>query len=200
MAERSQPVSKLATTPRGDDSCKSKKTLFAHVDDDRLRDRVYHDWIRKGAALGVCTGDRRTDQRPGAGMSELLRIIDVQNDGRDEIFFGGTSILTRFYDVVVFRKGKLRQVLRPKGEPLSLIEGTVDEGRGKAFGCRKSTGEETRKLVKASARRIGGPRFRWTRAIFRLRDSSAKRTSVEKGRTRYRGSAYEVAAALVKPC
>ncbi len=101
MAERSQPVSKLATTPRGDDSCKSKETLFAHVDDDRLRDRVYHDWIRKGAALGVCTGDRRTDPRPGAGMSELLRIIDVQNDGRDEILFGGTSILTRFYDVAL---------------------------------------------------------------------------------------------------
>ncbi len=123
MAERSQPVSKLATTPRGDDSCKSKETLFAHVDDDRLRDRVYHDWIRKGAALGVCTGDRRTDPRPGAGMSELLRIIDVQNDGRDEILFGGTSILTRFYDVVLGGPKKIQEVvgLTPPGPKNGLF-------------------------------------------------------------------------------
>jgi len=200
MAERSQRDSKLVSTPGARGSCNKKETLLAHIDDDGLRDRVYHDWIRDGPVLGVCTGDGRTDQRPGSGMSEELRIVDVQRDGRDEILFGGNSCCAEYFEAAVFRKGKLRLVLRAKGEPLLLTNGIVDDGFAKAFGCRTRSGGTTRKLVKASARRISGRRFRWTRAYFRLRDASAKRTSVEKGRTRYRGGAYEVAAGLVRSC
>ena len=71
MAKRPRHELNLATAARADD-CRNKETLFAHVDDDELRDRVYHDWIGGGPVLRVCTGDGRTDQRPGAGMSEEL--------------------------------------------------------------------------------------------------------------------------------
>ncbi|MGI8520954.1 MAG: hypothetical protein ACR2MC_10205 [Actinomycetota bacterium] len=199
MAKRPRHELNPVTAARAG-GCRNKETVFARVDDDELRDRVYHDWIRGGAVLGVCTGDGRTDQRPGAGMSEELQIVDVQEDGRDEILFGGNSCCAEYFDAAVFRKGKLRLVLRPKGEPLLLINGIVDDGFAKAFGCRRSAGEKTRKLVKASARRTSARRFRWTRASFRLEDASAKRTLIEKGRTRSRGGAYEVAAALVKAC
>lgn len=145
---RSQRDSKLVSTPRARGGCKNKETLFAHIDDDGLRDRVYHDWIRSGPVLGVCTGDGRTDQRPGSGMSEELRIVDVQRDGRDEILFGGNSCCAEYFDAAVFRKGKLRLVLRPKGEPLLLINGIVDDGFAKAFGCRTRSDGTTRKVVK----------------------------------------------------
>jgi hypothetical protein len=71
--------------------------------------------------LGVCTGDGRTDRMAGSGMTELLQIIDVQRDGRDEIFYGGTTATARYFDVAVFRRGKLRRVLRPKGRGLALV-------------------------------------------------------------------------------
>lgn len=201
MAERSGHEPRRVPALRAGGNCRNKETLFAHVDDDKLRDRVYHDRNRRRPVLGVCTGDGRIDQRPGAGMTELLRIIDVQRDGRDEILYGATLISSKNFYVAVFRKGQLRRVLRPKGKPLLLIKGAyVNPDRGKAFGCRKSAEGNKRKLVKASVRKTSHRRFRWTRAIFRLRDASAKRTSVEKGRTRHRGRAYEVAAALVKPC
>ena len=45
MAKRPRHELNLATAARADD-CRNKETLFAHVDDDELRDRVYHDWIR----------------------------------------------------------------------------------------------------------------------------------------------------------
>jgi hypothetical protein len=139
--------------------------LFAHVDDDELRDRVYHDLIRHRPVLGVCTGDGRTDRRPGAGMTELLRIIDVQEDGRDEILYGATLISSKNFYVAVFRRGKLHRVLRPKGKPLLLIKGSeVNPDRGKAFGCRKSADGKIRRLVKASVRKTGARSFRWTRA------------------------------------
>jgi hypothetical protein len=200
MAERSQRDLMPASTPGARGGCKKKETLFGHIDDDGLGDRVYHDWIRGGPVLGACTGDGRTDQRPGAGMSEELRIVDVQRDGRDEILFGGNSCCAEYLDAAVFRKGTLRLVLRPKGEPLLLVNGIVDDGFAKAFGCRTRSDGTTRMLVKASARRTSGRHFRWTRAYLRLRDASAKRTSVENGRTRYRGGAYEVAAGLVRAC
>jgi hypothetical protein len=128
ITERSRLDSKLVPGLRGGDRCKNKETLFAHVDNDKLRDRIYHDWIKGGPVLGVCTGDGRTDRRRGSGMTELLWILDVQQDDRDEILYGGTSISAKYYDVAVFRKGKIRRVLRRKesrlyssGEPKSTL-------------------------------------------------------------------------------
>lgn len=182
-------------------ACRREETVSAEVDGDKLRDRVYHAWIRGGPVLGVCTGDGRTDQMPGSGMSELLRIIDVQNDGATRFSMGGTTVSAEYFDVAVFRRGKLRQVLRPKGTPLLLIKGTVvDPDRGKAFGCLNTARGKGRKLVKASDRRTSGGPFKWTRASFRLEDASAKRILIESGRAKSGDSPYTVAANLVKPC
>jgi hypothetical protein len=91
------------------------------------------------------------DRMAGSGMTELLQIIDVQRDGRDEIFYGGTTATARYFDAAVFRRGNLRRVLRPKGKPLALVEEIKPSTRdgaerriGKAFGCRDRRRQDQR--------------------------------------------------------
>jgi hypothetical protein len=189
--------------------CANRETLRADVDRDSRRDLVYHDWIRGAAVLGVCTGDGRTDRTAGSGMTELLQIIDVQRDGRDEIFYGGTTATARYFDVAVFRRGNLRRILHPKGKPLALVEGIKIATRdgaerriGKAFGCQDTVGDRTREVVQSNAWRKtkSSGRFRWRRVSFRVRAASAKRVLVESSRIKARGGGVAVARSLVADC
>jgi hypothetical protein len=193
-----------ATRPR---RCTNKQTVRADVDGDGLSDLVFHDWIKGAAVLGVCTGDGQIDTRPGAGQAELLRIIDVQPDGRDEVLFGSTSVSARYFQVAVFRRGKLRRVLRPQGKPLTLVKGievgasgATDRRTGKAFGCKDMTCGKNKEVVQASAWRRSSGRFQWRREAFSIRGASAKRVLVESGRKRGRGNAFDVARSLVVRC
>jgi hypothetical protein len=189
--------------------CAKRETLRAHVDRDSRRDLVYHDWIRGRAVLGVCTGDGRTDRKAGLGMTELLQIIDVQRDGRDEIFYGGTTAVAHYFDVAVFRRGNLRRVLRPKGKQLTLVEGIEFATRGgterrigKAFGCQNTANGRTKEIVQSAAWRTkkGSHRFRWRRMSFRVRAASARRVLVEWGGMRARVGALAVARRLIEEC
>jgi hypothetical protein len=187
-----------------------RETVRADVDGDDVRDWVYHDWIRGAAILGVCTGDGRADRMTGSGMTELLEIIDVHENGRNEIFYGGTSAIARYLNIAVFRRGSLRRVLRPRRRPLVLIDGIELAERGGterpigggAFGCQDTAGDRTKELVQVTAwRKAPNSRiFRWKRKSFSIKRAVATGVLVESGRKRARGDEFEVATSLVARC
>jgi hypothetical protein len=119
-------------------SCGGMSTIAADVDGDGERDLVYHQWVDDRAVLGVCLGNGATGTMEGAGQAELLGILDVNIDGRDEILYGATTVSASYVEMAVWIEGALRQVTLLHGDALVLANGVEIGPEGTtalAFGC-----------------------------------------------------------------
>lgn len=65
--------------------CPEENSVKADVNGDGLEDLVSYNFIQKQAVLTVCTARGSTDRIHTSGMSELLEIVDIQEDGQAEI-------------------------------------------------------------------------------------------------------------------
>lgn len=191
-------------------SCLEKETVQADVDGDGLPDLVYHDWIRDRAVLGVCTAVGDNDRMRGEGQAELLQIIDIEQDGRDEIFFGGTTVGAKIAAIAVFNDELQRVRLRNRGT-LLVVDG-LDPGiwsrhdpAGAAFGCKDVDEDGHRELIQVSVR-PQGPAFRWISRAFSIEGAVATRAMQRTGRAENvpnkpdEREVMEIARGLVKPC
>lgn len=185
-------------------ACAGRETIQADLDGDGLQDLVFHDWIGDGPVLGVCTGDGKTDSLPGEGMSELLAVGDVQPDGRDEIFYGGTSAIAGYWSLAVFLYGKLRPVRLPNGLEFFVVEGIEGGELGSAptssaWGC-EDTGRDGRREVVQVTVELEGKAWRWTRESFQVRGARATSVGTESGTMPASEGELEASRALVSPC
>ncbi|MDQ3962489.1 MAG: hypothetical protein M3277_01005 [Actinomycetota bacterium] len=150
--------------------CRGRETLITNVDGDDLPDLLFHDWLDRSeggrARLGVCTGAGAHDRIDGGGMSETLFVHDVDEDGSDEIFFGGTTVSAEYVAVARFIDGRLIEVRPRGGGALTLVRG-LDFVRlslipaGASFGCDDVDDDGTRDLVSATVVSATGGRLRW---------------------------------------
>jgi hypothetical protein len=165
--------------------CRDQDVLVGLLDADNKRDFAYHDWMKSGARLGVCTSKGSHDRIEGAGQTELLALADLNMDGRKEILYGATTMRGQLYLVAVVRKGQLERVTYD-GEPVGLVEG-IDEGlvskrrnAGAAFSCGKQVAADARGFKQAVVfRRAQG--FRWIRKSYRLDGRIAMRMDKDAG-------------------
>jgi hypothetical protein len=183
------------TTGRGE-ACDGHVSLEADLDGDRRPDLVYHDFVRGEAELGVCTAAGPRQTIPGLGQSELLEIVDVQGDGRDEAFFGATSASAQFLEVAVISNDRLQVVRLPDGAPLQLTSG-LELGeptgvRASAFGCEDVDGDGARDLVLVTMIRRG-QEFVWRRRAFSVQGAAASPLSEDAGQTPASGGDPEMA-------
>lgn len=157
--------------------CAGKHPVEADADGDGRVDFVFHEWLgppnaKGGAVLGVCTADGRFDRRPGAGQAEVLEIADVEGDGRDEIFYGGTSASARIMSIAVFRGGALERVRARGGEVLLLLDGLGEGPSAGAVGCEDRAGDKATELVQVRVRPLAR-RYRWTRRSYDIKGRTA---------------------------
>lgn len=165
--------------------CRKRQPIKGHVDIDQKRDYVYHDWLNHDARLGVCTGSGREDRIRGEAQAELLSLVDVEPDGRDEILYGGTTMRAAISYVAVFRKGRLVRV-KTSDDRLVVVDG-LDEGfiknkrpTGAAFGCQDTVGNGEDELVQA----IVFPkqqRFRWVKRSYQFKNRMALEVAKKSG-------------------
>ena len=199
--------------------CRNKEVLKGHVDSDRNPDFVYHDYLKSGPTLGVCTGSGKSDRIPGSGQTELLTLIDVEPDGRHEIFFGGTTVSASAYDVAVFRRGRMVKVRTSKeaarnpyddffvaqGEGLSPLR-SHKRPIGSAFGCQNTSGRRASELVRSAVFRAGEDKFGWLKVSHRLEGTKASLVAKKRGifpnnsAKKDRIEVVELASTLVSPC
>ena len=224
--EKSRPTRRDATSsnetkahhsyvPR---KCRNKEVLKGHIDNDRKVDFVFHDYLRSGARLGVCTGSGKNDRIQGSGQTELLALIDVEPDGRHEILFGGTTMSAEGYDAAVFRRGRLARVRASNEDPQDPYDDFfVAQGEGlsplrskqpigSAFGCQNTVGGDAKELVQSAVFRAGKGRFRWLKVSYRLEGATATPVAKKRGsfpsnsKKRDRVEVVARASGLVSPC
>ncbi len=128
--------------------------------DDRPDQVVYDPSMQE---LVVCTAAGHFEHLPWQGMGEVLEFGDVQPDGRQEVFFGGTTVSAAAADVATWHDGQLRAVTDASGERLTLwrggrgefdaVTGTFSEYRD--WGCVDVAGDVARELLSGHAVRQG---------------------------------------------
>lgn len=203
--------------------CAGYRSIRADVDGDGRSDVVTFDAQRPddpfvaprdygpGSLLvGVCTATGGYDHIIVGGMGELLNIVDIEPDGRDEILPGGTTVSQGISDVLVFRAGRLRYVTSPHGRQSSggyagfgLVSGNTgapaDSQESEDWGCRDTDGDGVREIVKAFIRWDRHDDAALTRRAYRLRGTVARlltHSTTRLGRVSRRRSA----ARYVKHC
>jgi hypothetical protein len=164
-----------------------------------------------GPVLGVCTGDGQSDEIPGAGQAELLEIVGVQSDGRDEILFGGTTVSARLFTIAIFGADDRLRRVRLGARALVLVEGLeLDATKrvdlaGRAVGCEDVDGDGTTDLTQVTVR-PRHERFRWTKTSYRLDRAIARVSARDSGwadndpQRPDEGEIVEVARGLTPAC
>jgi hypothetical protein len=186
--------------------CANKSGIQTDVDGDGSEDVVYHEWVGDGPVLGVCTASGRKDRIEGKGQAELLFVVDVERDGRDEILYGGTSAVAQLASIAVFTQEGLEEVLLSDGKPLVVVNGIVanvsEEGgppTDLAWGCEDTDGDGQPELVQVTVKPADGS-LDWTREAFRIEGASASLVSTESGRMEGPDEGVGVARTLTSPC
>lgn len=150
-------VDDTTTTSPDEDQCAGQDVVTGDVDGDGRDDEVFHTWDGEQAAavVGVCTASGVEATMPGLGQSEGgAFILDIEPDGRGEVFFGATGLSYVAYDVGVLEGEELTPVLVDGHEALNLEEGALqfDESgelvvTAAAYGCEDLAGTSERELV-----------------------------------------------------
>lgn len=192
--------------------CGKRETVEADVDGDGAIDFVFHDWIGNGPVLGVCSAEGQADRISGVGQSELLEIIDLQSDGRDEIFFGGTSVSAQFFSVATFGEDhQLRRVRLKSREPLLVVNGLeLDPLKkvdlvGKAIGCEDVDNDGVMDLTQVMVR-PQHKKFRWKKATYNVDQATAVVISRDSGKVkndperRDKAEVVDIARGLTSRC
>lgn len=157
-----------------------------NLDGDGRPDRVTHTFLSTHgdpplARLIVCLGNGRVLSRQGIGMSEELEVIDIDGDGRAEVYYGGNSVCESGGSIAAVRDGRLRLLRGPDGRGLSVSSGCGGFSGGDrpdevelsqtAWGCRRH------RLVMVAARRTGRRRARVTSTILRMEGLRMRRVA-----------------------
>lgn len=202
----SSPASMAEGPKAGSDrSCFRQEPVSADVDGDSREDYVFHTWVKGRALLSVCTARGRNDSRPGLGQAEMLQIIDVNDDGRDEIFFGSNTCCMGELRIAVFIRGGLRLIRDSQTRgPLAMRQGIDIESHheiGLAFGCEDLDGDGTRDIAQVKAR-AKGRRIYWKKVGFTLTAKEARRVGARRGsQSKVKGqSLQEVASQQTSEC
>jgi hypothetical protein len=201
---RTGPAPATASIVQGE--CANRSGIQADVDGDGSEDFVYHEWVGDGPVLGVCTASGRRDKIDGKGQAELLFVVDVERDGRDEILYGGTSAVAQLASIAVFTQEGLEEVLGSDGKPLVVVSGIVadvsEEGgpaTDLAWGCEDTDGDGQPELVQVTVKPVDGS-LDWTREAFRIEGASASLVSTESGRMEGQDEGVGIARTLTSPC
>lgn len=133
-----RPVEPPAATPAataGVAACALGNGETGDVDGDGAPDRVAYEWTDGGLVLWACLGTGAALSRPAKGQGELLDVIDLDEDGRDEILNGGTTVSVALFEVTVVAAEGLQAVLLD-GAPYVFGAGpNPAEGESRSFGC-----------------------------------------------------------------
>ena len=189
-------------------ACDNRASVAAYIDDDGRPDLVFHDWVDNRAVVGVCT-QRSADTMPGLGQAEVLQVIDVEGDGREEILYGATTMSAEHLAVAVVVDGELHAVRDGEGRRLVLLSGLeVLRGIGRfashvgVFGCDDRDDDGIDDLVQVMVFRRAGS-VEWTSTAYSLASGKARAVASAAGMlegTPAPETWAESAAALVTSC
>ena len=110
-------------TREGSHECRGHEALPAEIDGDDRPDLVFHSFVDGEATVGVCTGRGSYSAIPGLGQAETLRVVDVQNDGIDEIQFGSNTVAMNYFRFAVWVGERLKVVALPNGSAFQVHQG-----------------------------------------------------------------------------
>jgi hypothetical protein len=143
----------VATASASIDRCGSSRIehLVADVDGDGRRDRVYQRSTPLGRIkIGICTARGATDEVAVGGMGEVFGVMDIEPDGRWDIYGGGTGMTSVGVTPITFYDGRLRLV-HHDGQELWLTEDSYPEHRQRhGYGCEDLTGDGQNELVQVT--------------------------------------------------
>lgn len=154
------------STPSPAEACSGESAIEADVDGDGRADRVYEVFHGGRRWVGACTASGETDQVEYGANDSLFGATDVEPDGRDEVFAGGTTAYSAIVDLLTWRDGRLREAVGDDGNPLTLTSGILRR-KSWAWGCEDAVDGGAREVVQveASWSREGG---RWSKTVYRI--------------------------------
>lgn len=182
------------------DACRGDDVLRVDVDGDREDDAVYHRSSTGQPVLGVCTSSGLRDEIDGAGMAQILMAVDVQGDGRDEVFFGATTAGEGLMSLAVLDEGELTAVRRTEGDTLVLRSGRPGPDSATAVGCEDLDGDGVGDVVQVEVT-FDGETGEWATTGYRLTDALAEKIASEAGAVEgFSPNRHETAQQLTEPC
>lgn len=151
--------------------------IDADLDGDGATDRVAVLWVDDGGVLAACLADGSVITRPGG--VELLWIVDVDADGRDEIVNGGTTACAAIGSLVVLAGRALRTVEPASGGWFELRDGCLQPETGPAGGA--GWGCEDGLVVRVTTTPEVGGRSTWMRTVWRIDGTVAHLVAATSG-------------------
>lgn len=152
-----QPVSPYSTLPPYSglwDRCmRTVGSGHGDVTGDGETDRIGHGLLvgHDEMSLWICASSGEYDEIPGAGQATFFDLVDINEDGILEIFYGDTAATSLGASVAIWHEGRLAPVTDEQGNEFIMREGVTpyDEDRFEhfEFGCEGA--EETRYLATA---------------------------------------------------
>lgn len=181
-------------------ACRGDDVLRADVDGDGEDDAVYHRSPTGQPVLGVCTSSGPQDEIDGAGMAQILKAVDVQGDGRDEVFFGATTVSEGLMSIAVFDDGELTAVRTMEGDTLILRSGQPGPDSATAVGCEDLDGDGVGDVVQVEVT-SDSKTGEWNSTGYRLTDALAEEVASDAGTVEALSeSRHETAQQLTEPC
>lgn len=138
--------------------------------------------------LVVCLADGTERRVLWDGMFEVLRVGDVDDDGAEEVFFGGTTAYSAIYEMGRWVDGALVIVTLAEGSPLQLTDGALgfdEAGRPEraAWGCADLDGDGADELLSVAATTTDGVTLSVVTTAFHLDGATAVQVEQRRGET-----------------
>lgn len=168
-------------------------------DGDGRRDRAYQTLRDSVLILGVCAANGQSDEVEIGQAEGSFEAKDLDQDGRDEIVFGGTSV-SQVLDVLAAFVGGVIEIDDQSGP--ALAEGPLPpdpESAAQAWECEDVDGHRRREVVKVTVRRIGA-QAEWTKEIYRIDRAKLVPLRTDKGTSPARPNLTDLALSLVPRC
>ena len=174
------------------------KTIGGDFDGDGRRDHAYQT-PRPELMLGVCLATGQSDEVESGQAEGTFDAVDLDQDGRDEILFGGTSVLQTLDVLAAVVDGTI-EVDDRSGPALASGPMPPDpEQAAQAWGCEDVGGDVRREVVQVTVRR-SGPKADWTKEIFRVERARLVLLETRTGATAAQPNLTELATSLVPRC
>ena len=158
--------------------------LTGDFDGDGAKDQAWQEQGRDGVTVSVCTASGTLASAPVLGQGEAFAVQDVQGDGTDELWPGGTTVSGLVTNVLVMTGRRLEHVTLAGSEDRLLLDNRPETDSsdlpGRGIGCVDIDGDGRREVVQLVSH-TEGETVEWERTAYAIDGGLARLVDTASG-------------------